>query len=168
MSDRVRRRSDPRNGERNLRSNPASLARWNLWTAAFRFAVVFGILGSGLHQSCVMNDIRAEIEKSEARLQANLEKSEARLQANLEESEARLRDDLEKSEARLRDDLEKIETRIQNLEDRLDEVREELGTLKGEFGRRPRVQSGVPNQTPRAELGTGGSRAAPRTRAGEP
>ena len=144
MSDRVRRGSDPRNGGWNARSHPANLARWNLWTAAFRFAVVFGILGSGLHQSCVMNDIRAEIEKSEARLQANLE-----------ESEARLRDDLE----RLRDDLEKIETRIQNLDDRLDEVRVELGTLKGELGtlngelgRRPRVQSGTPNQTPRAEL----------------
>ena len=135
MSDRVRRGSDPRNGERNARSNPANLARWNLWTAAFRFAVVFGILGSGLHQSCVMNDIRAEIEKSEGRLWDGLE---------------RLRDDLE----RLRDDLEKIETRIQNLDDRLDEVRVELGTLKGEFGRRARVQSGTPNQTPRAELGT--------------
>ena len=128
MSDRVRRGSDPRNGEWNARSNPASLARWNLWTAAFRCAVVFGILGSGLHQSCVMNDIRAEIEKSEGRL----------------------RDDLE----RLRDDLEKIETRIQNLDDRLDEVRVELGTLKGVLGRRPRVQSGAPNQTPRAELRT--------------
>ena len=148
MSNRVRRSSDPRNGERNARSNPASLARWNLWTAAFRCAVVFGILGSGLHQSCVMNDIRAEIEKSEGRLQANLEESEARLRDDLEKSEARLRGDLE----RLRDDLEKIETRIQNLDDRLDAVRVELGTLKGELGRRARVQSGNPNQTPRAEL----------------